>query len=220
MASFFNMKGTTQGSFQVGINGPILTKINNNTILLPDNVVAPIKIIFGSNSDALTHYITSTDYTGNAATATKLQNSINILFNGITGTAYEGNDSSAKSIDRNSNITLDINEIPASLLTGNIIYDRISSLIGTAANTIAAGNHNHDSVYILKSNTFDDATASNLDISGTYNQLVLTYKDNSIETTKIQKKAITSDKIADHTLADINFDSDHTYGISISGSSA
>jgi len=69
MASFFNMRGTTQNDFQIGVKGPIISRDTTNAILNFPNALIN-KLFLGSTYNA-SSYIDATNYTGNAATATK-----------------------------------------------------------------------------------------------------------------------------------------------------
>ena len=80
MASFFNMKGTTQNEFMIGVKGPILQRsqytVNATSrayLTLPDYVIASKIMLSNINMGATGEkYINAEQYTGNAATATKL----------------------------------------------------------------------------------------------------------------------------------------------------
>ena len=143
MASLFNIKGTTQNEFRIGINGPIIKRYTNDAtdaILLPNNIYTT-KIYFGN----IDNYIDSLNYSGTAAVSKKLANKIKIV-SGDLNVTLSSNEIDAS--EGNQELELTISKINSNLLTGSIAFDRIANLIGTTENSIARGNHNHNGTYI------------------------------------------------------------------------
>ena len=207
--SRFKTKGTTENEFQIGINGPILKRFSQsstNELLLPDNIYLN-NVYFGSNKSK---YINSSFYTGKSAQTDRLSHKIgivsgdeNVILSSSLTDGYPLND------DSNANIELTFSSINASLLFGNIDYARISNLVGTSENTIAAGNHNHNGVYVeygktiempstssLKFRTTDDYTI----LSSSPIELDLILKDNSVGESNIIDNSITTTKILDDNI--------------------
>lgn len=179
MASFFNMKGTTQTEFMVGIKGPVLKKYdftaNNATttyLLMPDNTIIS-KVVF--DKDAPTqHYINKTDYTGNAATATKLKTkNIGLAITGLSVSHRKNNGETDSGLsDGSDKIYGELLEIDSSKLvkgqTGvpyTVLADLVASgdLGGTVENAdskIASANHTHSQYLQAGTSGFTISTKS------------------------------------------------------------
>ena len=206
MASLFNIIGTTQNEFKIGKNGPKIIRYQNATdaILLPDKIYTS-NIYFNQNPET---YINSENYTGTSAISKKLENEISIV-SGDSNIELSSIGTDGKS--NNSHITLQLTSINSSLLTGNIAYDRLSSLIGTTENTIAAGDHNHDNTYIAYGKTIVLSDSSDLKFNNSQTEYTITkddpitldlkLKDNSVTESIILNGSVTTNKIADNSIS-------------------
>ena len=142
---------------------------------------------------------------GTAESATKLANKIKIV-SGNSKVNLSSNEIDA-SDEENQALKLTISEINSDLLTGNIAYDRIANLVGTTANSIAEGNHNHDGTYIGYGKTivlpetsdlkFNNNASSYTIVSENPITLDLKLKDNTVSSSILQDNSITTEKISD-----------------------
>ena len=202
MASLFNIKGTTQNEFRIGINGPIIKRYTNDAtdaILLPNNIYTT-KIYFGN----IDNYIDSLNYSGTAAVSKKLANKIKIV-SGDLNVTIDSNEIDAS--EGNQELKLTISKINSVLLDGNIAFDRIKNLIGTTENSIAAGNHNHNGTYIGYGKTivlpetsdlkFNNNVSSYTIVSTSPITLDLKLKDNTVSSSILQDNSISTEKIID-----------------------
>ena len=208
MASLFNIKGTTQNEFRIGINGPIIKRYQNDAadaILLPDNIYTT-KIYFGNNNN-FDSYIDSLNYSGTAAVSKKLANKIKIV-SGDLKVTLSSNEIDAS--EGNQELKLTFTNIDSSLLAGNIAYDRIANLVGTSKNSIAAGDHNHNGTYIGYGKTivlpetsdlkFNNSASSYTIVSTSPITLDLKLKDNTVSSSILQDNSISTEKIIDNAV--------------------
>ena len=214
MASRFKIKGTTENEFQIGLNGPIIKRLNSTSTdsILFDKVYAGT-LYFGDVSN----YINSDLYTGTSEKANKLSNPIDIVNaeenNYVTFTST-GADGSLEDGESSSHIKLNFTAIDSAILTGDILYARLQHLVqdgelgksSNYPNQLAGANHTH-SQYVGYGKTIQLPESSDLKLgeSGTTVSITkndpitldLKIKDGKILSSHIKDGAVTTEKIGD-----------------------
>ena len=149
MSVYQNLTGTTSKTFTLGKKGITLT--NNEDGVLKVNAQLMLEKIFLDVNKV--SYIDSLEYTGNAASATKFKNKISLkLSGGATGSVET---------DFSGETNINVTSLDSSKLSGNIAWERISSLVSPATsgsankfngkeNVLARKDHDHE--YMAKTN--------------------------------------------------------------------
>ena len=149
MSVYQNLTGTTSKTFTLGKKGITLT--NNEDGVLKINAQLMLEKIFLDVNKV--SYIDSLEYTGNAASATKFKNKISLkLSGGATGSVET---------DFSGETNINVTSLDSSKLSGNIAWERISSLVSPATsgsankfngkeNVLARKDHDHE--YMAKTN--------------------------------------------------------------------
>lgn len=213
MASRFKIKGTTENEFQIGLNGPIIKRLNSTSTdsIVFDKVYAGT-LYFGSISS----YINSDLYTGTSEKANKLSNPIDIVNaeenNYVTFTST-GADGSLEDGESSSHIKLNFTAIDSAILTGDILYARLQHLVQDGElgrtsypNQLAGANHTH-SQYIGYGKTIQLPESSDLKIGESGTTVTITkndpitldlkLKDGKVLSSHIKDGAVTTEKIGD-----------------------
>ena len=213
MASRFKIKGTTENEFQIGLNGPIIKRLNSTSTdsIVFDKVYAGT-LYFGSISS----YINSDLYTGTSEKANRLSNPIDIVNaeenNYVTFTST-GADGSLEDGESSSHIKLNFTAIDSAILTGDILYDRLQHLVQDGElgrtsypNQLAGANHTH-SQYMGYGKTIQLPESSDLKIGESGTTVTITkndpitldlkLKDGKVLSSHIKDGAVTTEKIGD-----------------------
>ena len=212
MASYFNMKGTTQSEFMIGVKGPKLTKhviidgsaVATTYLLLPNDVIGR-KIIL--NQLDTSKYIDASNYTGNAATATALSaKNIGLSITGLTISQTDDDFSDGTTSISGTLTSVDASKLALGANNAGVPYTVLAGLVASGDlsnnndnNKIASSQHTHSQYLSTESftlSTKDDQTELGDIKIGTANETYSVTGSTALLTLNIRNGAIVADHIS------------------------